>query len=139
MERFLEAKSRQLDLVVPLKGLGLPTELELERPVTVNFHAHANRLLIGRRNDEMDVSWTPKDGGPYRNFTGKILVRPASGKTELELRGDYEPPLGFVGAAFDAIVGNRIAQATASALLAELKAELERDYAAVKATIETTP
>ena len=139
VERYLSSKSHILDLVVPLKGLGLPTEMELERPVTVKFQSHANRLLIGRRNEEMDVSWTPKDGGPFPSFNGKISIRPASGKTELQLDGSYEPPLGAVGAAFDAVIGSRIAQATANALLATLKDELERDYAAVKATIETTP
>jgi hypothetical protein len=139
MERYLNAKSRVLDLVVPLKGLGLPTELELERAVTVEFRTQRNKLLIGRDPERIDVAWSPKDGGPYPDFKGSIAIQPASGNTELELHGEYEPPLGFVGAAFDAVLGNRIAQATANALLGTLKAELERDYATVKDTIENAP
>lgn len=70
----------------------------------------------------MDVSWTPKDGGPYPSFTGTLsIAEDAIGWSRVELDGTYSPPFGLAGAAFDAIVGHRIAQSTATELLDEIK------------------
>ncbi len=54
------------------------------------------------------------------------------------LSGEYQPPFGVVGEAFDAVIGKRIAEATAKMLLETLQQELEADFSAVKDTIEET-
>lgn len=41
------------------------------------------------------------------------------------LQGNYEPPLGAVGKAFDAVLGERIARTTMRALLDDVRASLE--------------
>jgi len=46
----------------------------------------------------------------------------------LELVGEYEPPLGAAGKAFDLLAGSRIASQTARYLLAEIAGELEQRY-----------
>ncbi len=138
IERYLESKGNVLSLIVPLNALGLPSSLELKKPVCVNFvPARRNKLMLGRRDERLHLRWKPD--GPYPAFEGYVAIRPSSGKTQIELRGSYEPPFGALGEAFDSAVGYRIAHATAHALLNELKEELERDFAAVKATIETAP
>jgi hypothetical protein len=53
-----------------------------------------------------------------------------AGVCRLDLEGDYVPPLGAAGAAFDAVLGKRIAQATVGDLLLRLKAVCEEAYAA---------
>jgi hypothetical protein len=48
-------------------------------------------------------------------------------ETQLEIEGDYRPPLGPLGGAFDAAVGHRIAQASVHKLLEDLIEQLRRD------------
>jgi hypothetical protein len=104
------------DTVLPLRlRFG---DLRIERDV--NFHIQSKPAYPGYRL--LDVSWTPKDGGPYPRFSGTVSVADdGAGWSRIEIDGSYRPPFGIAGAAFDAAVGQRIAQATASELLAELK------------------
>jgi hypothetical protein len=74
----------------------------------------------------MGVTWSPKDGGPYPDFDGSLSLSDLSASSsKLVLRGTYGPPGGIVGAAFDAVVGRRMASASLKALLATLKAAIE--------------
>jgi len=102
--------------VLPLRvKLG---DLKIERDV--EFHLKSKPAYPGYKL--LDVSWSPKDGGPYPAFTGTLSVaQEAVGWSRLEIDGTYHPPFGIAGAAFDAAIGHRIAQGTASELLAELK------------------
>jgi hypothetical protein len=50
-------------------------------------------------------------------------------ETQLEIEGEYQPPLGALGTAADAWVGHRIAEAVVHRLLAEIVAELQREIA----------
>ncbi len=104
------------DGVFPLRvRLG---DLRIERDV--DFHLETKPAYPGYRL--LDVSWTPKDGGPFPNFSGTLSVaEDSAGWSRLEIDGSYRPPFGIAGAAFDAAVGQRIAQGTASELLAEIK------------------
>lgn len=138
-ERYLKNTGYTLQLEVPLKDLGLPTELGLERAVIVDFTSHRHGQFLGRLNESVSLSWRPVDDGPYPTFKGSLTIRPLGTKTELELHGHYEPPLGALGAAFDAVVGGRLAHAAGKALLAELAGELEREFGAFKAAIDTAP
>ena len=103
-----------------------------QTPLVVRFtlnaagaHLHKNVLLSYERgvdplrvNEVWKVRWTPEGGGPYPDFSGELSVRQdALRGVVLELEGSYEPPLGYVGAAFDVIAGSRIAAATAQAVL----------------------
>jgi hypothetical protein len=104
------------DAVLPLRvRFG---DLKIERDV--DFHLRTKPAYPGYRL--LDVSWTPKDGGPYPSFSGTLSVaQDAAGWSRIEIDGSYRPPFGVAGAAFDAAVGHRIAQGTASELLAEIK------------------
>ncbi len=76
----------------------------------------------------MNVTWAPKGGGPYPSFAGTLTFEPAAAQTNLALDGNYEPPGGVAGKAFDAIVGRRIAAAGVRALLEAMKVDLEAEY-----------
>jgi hypothetical protein len=104
------------DAVLPLRvRFG---DLTVEREV--DFHLKTKPGYPGYRL--LDVSWTPKDGGPYPSFSGTISVaEDAIGWSRIEIDGKYRPPFGVAGAIFDAAIGQRIAQATASELLGEIK------------------
>ena len=76
------------------------------------------------------VHWKPSGGGPFPDFDGTLTVRADDDYTTcaLELRGTYEPPLGAPGAMFDAVVGSRVASATARELLKEVGTKIEERY-----------
>jgi hypothetical protein len=75
----------------------------------------------------LDVEWKPKDGGPYPVFHGTLSVADeGAGWSRIDLDGTYQPPFGLAGAAFDAAVGHRIAEATASELLSQFRDLLSR-------------
>jgi len=70
----------------------------------------------------IDVSWKPANGGPFPEFHGTLsIAQDAIDWSRIDLDGAYRPPFGLAGAAFDAVLGHRIAEATANHLLAKLK------------------
>jgi hypothetical protein len=50
-------------------------------------------------------------------------------ETQLDLKGTYEPPLGPLGAAIDALVGRRIAEASVHQLVVDVAERLRNDLA----------
>ncbi|HEY1728362.1 MAG TPA: hypothetical protein VGG22_08325 [Candidatus Baltobacteraceae bacterium] len=137
--RRLRVKKHRLKLSVPLAKLGFGANLGIEREVDVSFvplHGHKGERLL---HDELQFVWEPSGGGPFPTFTGSLKMHPVGLNTEIVLSGEYQPPLGLVGEAFDAVIGKRIAEATAKMLLEMLQQELEADFSAVKETIEETP
>jgi hypothetical protein len=137
--RFLKARKNRIPLNVPLKRLGLGTDFGLEREVNVAFLPVKGHKGERQLHDELHLAWEPASGGPFPTFQGKLKMHPLGLDTELILTGEYQPPLGVVGEAFDAVIGKHISEATAQELLQALREGLEADYAAVKATIEGTP
>jgi|SRR5579863_113200 len=137
--RRLRVKNHRIKLSVPLAKLGFGANLGIEREVDVSFvplHGHKGERLL---HDELQFVWEPSGGGPFPTFTGSLKMHPLGVDSEIVLSGEYKPPLGVVGEAFDAVIGKRIAEATAKMLLETLRQELEADFAAVKDTIEETP
>ena len=88
------------------------------------------------RFDEVwKVCWHPYGGGPYPDFEGTLAIRSRDGGgCTLELDGNYEPPLGQFGRVFDAVLGARIASATARELLADLAEEIEERTETIQAS-----
>lgn len=85
--------------------------------------------------EKIAVEWAPVQG-PYPRFEGGLTIE--ADDTEfnsflLTLKGTYEPPLGAVGKAFDAVLGRRIASATAMDLLTRIREEIEAAYATAEA------
>jgi hypothetical protein len=77
-----------------------------------------------------EVHWKDAQGGPYPVFSGTLLV---AGDEDydtfwLGLEGSYEPPGGLGGMVFDAVIGRRIAEATAHGLLDEIRAATETRF-----------
>jgi len=133
-DRYLESlpvsergQGRELRLRAPLAALGLPGELALDRDVVTSFEP-----LTEPRGLEHGVSigWKPEGTAALPVFRGTLRVTAATPKSSLlSLEGDYEPPLGAVGKAFDATVGRRIAESTGDELLKMLAEWIETKYA----------
>ncbi|MGZ3499587.1 MAG: hypothetical protein ACXVAK_18840 [Vulcanimicrobiaceae bacterium] len=114
-------QSLQLTATLPVANI------ELAKDVSVEF-APAADATPGEEGWE--VRWTPQAGGIYPSFEGKLTLRPDEdyGFPILELAGEYAPPLGVVGLAFDAAVGHTIASETARHLLAGIASGIVARY-----------
>jgi hypothetical protein len=92
------------------------------------------RYELGRDPMQFDepwrVFWTPQGGGPYPDFGGELIVRAdqAYSGAVLELHGEYKPPTGIVGKAFDSLMGARVAAATARTLLKHIATQMEERF-----------
>ena len=100
---------------------------ELVKEVVVSYGAGIDPMHF---DQPWTVHWKP-NAGPYPEFDGELTVRADEtyASSQLELKGAYRPPGSVMGAAFDAAVGNRIARATAQALLERLGIAMETRYA----------
>ncbi len=105
-----------LRLAVPIPGL------KLEPSTEVAFTAAITK-------NGWSIGWSVPNSEAFPVFRGLLAIaRENDHRCELVLSGSYEPPFGMAGAAFDAVVGSRMADATAQALLEELAATIERGY-----------
>ena len=73
----------------------------------------------------LEIRWHPVSG-PYPSFTGTLLARRGDGHScRLEIEGEYTPPGGIAGAAFDAVLGRGIAVEGVLDLLKRLQTAFE--------------
>ena len=121
-----------LRLEVPLALFGVPSGLNVKRDVIARFSPPADSYGAQRTA----VTWAPEGGGPFPTFDGFLSVEQDEryGTSSLLLEGEYEPPLGAVGKAFDAAIGRRIALATAHELLHALRRKIEIDWSSSTAS-----
>ena len=84
------------------------------------------------------LRWEPV-GGLYPTFEGTLTVRAdeSYASSMLELEETYCPPLGAAGAAFDTLIGQRIAAETARELLRRIGGTIEARYHATEDAKDT--
>jgi hypothetical protein len=81
----------------------------------------------------LQLDWkAAKAPGLFPMMKAELAVYPLTAtETQLDFSGHYEPPLGWLGTAVDAVVGHRIAEASVHRFVAEvahyLRAEIERE------------
>jgi hypothetical protein len=111
-------------LTVDMPKVGLPGNVQARHDVRMRYE-------ISKGSDDQDVinlTWDPDDRFVPK-FTGALTGESLDdGKSRLTLTGKYDAPFGPVGAVFDAILGRRIAAATAEAFLQDVKRFIESDY-----------
>lgn len=119
-----DGPGRTLALHVRLADIGFPSQLMLEREVRATFIRLPTEEVP---TTGFHVEWEVADGGPYPRFTGWLFLHrgPDDQTSILELEGTYTPPLGAVGAFFDAAIGKNIAESTAAALLTDIVHAIE--------------
>lgn len=69
-------------------------------------------VKYGRHATAVSLEWKhPSHPGLFPLMTAVLSIYPLSpSETQLELDGEYEPPLGLLGAAVDSVVGHRLAR-----------------------------
>jgi hypothetical protein len=77
------------------------------------------------------MHWESEERAGFPVFEGVLTVEADEDYTAFWLRlvGEYRPPAGILGAAFDAVVGNRLASETARNLLDEIRDAVEAVFA----------
>jgi hypothetical protein len=123
VDDFFKEHAR-LTLRVPLHIPGLQTGLLMRREANATLR---RAPAEGDAYDAFTVSWEAVGGGPFPRFAGMVDIEgdEDDDSFRLVLRGSYDPPLGTVGEAFDAVVGRWIAIATARDLLDRIREAVE--------------
>jgi hypothetical protein len=112
---------------------GAKDAMRLERAAIATI---VPRHVAGAMLPHYAVTWASEAGGPYPTFSGDLAIESGDDYDSfyLDLRGSYAPPLGAVGAAFDLVLGHRIAEHSARNLLAMIADSIEADFIAVEQT-----
>ncbi len=111
-------------LTVDMSRVGLPGKVQARHDVRMSYRI----LKDAAGHDVIDLTWDPDDRF-VPSFAGSLSgERRDDGYSGLSLAGTYEAPFGAIGAMFDAVLGRRIAAATARALLEDVKRFVESDY-----------
>jgi hypothetical protein len=110
----------QADIHVPVR-LFSPW---FQHRVAMTFELRYDEADGGRRHDEIRLRWNA--GTPLLpEFAGTIRFRIAGANTRVLIDGVYRAPFGFVGRAFDTLLGGRIARASVCDLAQRLSSYLE--------------
>jgi hypothetical protein len=133
MERYFEEHAPQgemrFELRAPVEVPVIHVGVTLQRDVTMEVGE------LGEKHRAYRVSWRPADAGPFPLFKGALVVdedeeRP--GTSVLTLDGRYEPPLNIAGYVFDAVLGSKIAHASAADLLSRIGAAMQDEIDGVE-------
>ena len=117
-------------LTVDLSSVGLPAKIQARHDVKISYAIQKGP----DGHDAIALTWDPGDRF-VPQFTGLLTGdRLVDGKSRVTLSGSYTAPLGPVGAVFDAVLGKKIASATAAALLQDVKQFIESDYQSAETT-----
>ncbi|MBV8364134.1 MAG: hypothetical protein JO193_06165 [Candidatus Eremiobacteraeota bacterium] len=124
-------------LTVDSAALNMPGRVQASHQVNVAYEV---KKAAGNEADAISLAWDPQDKMMPR-FAGVLHAERSEGAhSTLILEGTYNPPFGAVGAAFDAVLGQRIASATANSLLEDIKTFIEESYGvARKTTLADSP
>jgi len=127
------AQSLSAALSTTIAGVDVSTEIACTLPKGIEESAGPNGTPMLR----LPVSWeAARHPRLFPLMNGVWSIYPlTSTETQIDFLGQYEPPLGGVGSALDAIVGRRIAEACVHRLIrdvaAHLRTQLERQKADV--------
>jgi ribosome-associated toxin RatA of RatAB toxin-antitoxin module len=124
------ATDRSQDLIaalsIDLGGVHLTKEVTIDvgQPEEENRGAELSRVT------RIPVEWhAAESAGLFPAMKARLAIYPLSfTETQVELDGTYEPPFGILGSAIDALVGQRVAEASVhrfvKAVVETLKKEL---------------
>jgi hypothetical protein len=128
------ASERQRDIGVQLRVRVGALEIGTEVLVQVGPVHDTMSSPLGYEVAEFPLEWTStKNPSLFPHMKAKLSVYPLSStETQLELEGTYDPPLGVLGDAIDAVVGKRIAEATVLRFLQDVAAQLRTRLATPK-------
>jgi hypothetical protein len=115
-------------LRVNIAGVEIGKEIDLQVLGSVDSQLDAAGLP---RETRIELTWRAV-GKPslFPIMKAELAIYALSAhETQLDLKGTYEPPLGPLGAAIDALIGRRIAEACMHQLIVDVAERLCSDFA----------
>lgn len=94
------------------------------------------REPLTRPSTTLAIEWRGhRRAGLFPVMTATLAIYPLTAtETQLELSGSYQPPLGVVGGAIDAVALRRLAQESVSAFVRDIATYLRRALSEAQAT-----
>lgn len=125
LRSLLVGPDAKVELEVPFETLGLPAVGKLSRHATITLGTSKVRSDGATL---VPIHWKDALSNNFPEFKGYIEIQPmSSNDSQIAIIGEYTPPMGAIGAAFDAIVGKRIAEVSVEQLLERLRSLLETE------------
>lgn len=123
----LRAKSVASELHVNIAGI----EVGKDIAITVRSVDTHERSVTSPGKTVIHLEWEASDMPRLFPFMkADLSLYPlTSTETQLDLSGNYEPPLGFVGSMIDAAVGHRIAEASVHRFISDVASYLRSELA----------
>jgi hypothetical protein len=102
--------------------IGAEIDMKVERIVEDTGETHAEKAL------HIDLEWeSAKAPRLFPLMRGRLSAYPLSAtETQLDFDGRYQPPLGALGTALDAMVGHRIVEASLHRFVTDIATYLRR-------------
>lgn len=115
-------------LHVNIAGIDVGKNVAIRIKLYEEFESKAGKRMT------VHLEWKATDQpGFFPVMTARLEVYPiTSTETQLDFHGEYEPPLGVLGKAIDAIVGHRIAEASVHQFLSEVATYLRQSISTVQ-------
>lgn len=125
------AASRAGDLGATLRVDVGPLQVGVD--VSVEIKGHRDEVTaLGDRSTHVSIAWSAKRAsGLFPSLDGTLSLLPLGSKeTQVDLHARYQPPLGLVGDALDAVAGRRVAEASLRRFIEDVCARLRTELKA---------
>jgi hypothetical protein len=122
------AASRADDLAAELKVRIAGIDIGAEIQINVGVSHEAQAIALRPTRTVIPIEWEAAERpGLFPQMKGQLEVYALTAtETQLDFSGEYDPPLGVVGDAVDAMVGHRVAEASVQRFVADVGAYLRR-------------
>ena len=96
--------------------------VEIGKEILVRINSYTDIENRDKQELIVNLEWSASESPHlFPTMNAQLSVYPITGtETQLDFRGEYEPPLGVIGKAVDALVGHRIAEASVHHFMSEV-------------------
>jgi hypothetical protein len=107
---------------------------DVTKDVDININYYTEVESRTGKKMTVEFEWKAAEAsGLFPAMTAQLDVYPITKtETQLDFHGQYEPPLGIMGKAIDAVVGHRIAEASVHQFVSEVAAYLRKNTPALQ-------
>ncbi len=105
--------------------------VRIGKEVLVNVKSFVDIESDFEKKMTVRLEWQAAEAsGLFPVMQAQLHVYPiTASETQLDFQGEYEPPLGLVGKAIDAVIGHRIAEASVHHFVSEIAEYLRKNLA----------
>ena len=137
--RSAVARSKSVAAELRINVVGLDVAKDID--ITVSSIKSTPRGFRSPPTTTLQLEWQASDTPTlFPVMKAELGIYPLTGEeTQLEFIGHYEPPLGALGTAIDAVVGRRVADACVHRFVADIIAYLRSDDVGATPRADATP